>query len=207
MAIFIEGLGYLASVLVAISLTMSNVWRLRWINLGGAIAFVTYAASIAAWPVLLVNAWITGVNIFYLRRMAAARDSFDTFRRPPDDPLITRFVEIYKADMYRYFPDFRLDPAGPAECLLIMRNMTQVGLVTYEWTGDDLVYVHTDYVTPSYRDFENGRPLYRPESGFFATLGAHRVRARAHVKEHVRYLRAMGFEPVGDSEDLFEKEL
>jgi hypothetical protein len=37
-----EILGYVASLLVAASLMMSGVRRLRWINLAGSLAFAAY---------------------------------------------------------------------------------------------------------------------------------------------------------------------
>ena len=201
-----EGLGYLASILVALSLTMSNVWRLRWINLAGAAAFVAYAGTIAAWPVFLVNAWIVGVDVFYLRRMARNRDSLEAFTRPADDPIIAAFIEQYRGDISAFFPEFRsVEPrtSGPRtseaagrnerEWLLVTRNLSPVGLVIYEWSDEKTVSIHADYVTPAYRDFKNGGYLYAERSGFFAANGATRVIAHAHVDEHRRYLKKVGF--------------
>ena len=42
-----EWVGYLASVVVAISLMMSNIKKLRWWNLIGAALFVAYGLAIA----------------------------------------------------------------------------------------------------------------------------------------------------------------
>ena len=47
----LEIFGYVASIIIAISLTMKNIHRLRWWNLFGAIAFSTYGVLIGAWPV------------------------------------------------------------------------------------------------------------------------------------------------------------
>lgn len=207
MAPIVELIGYIASVLVALSLTMANVWRLRWINLGGAVAFVLYAGAIAAWPVLLVNAWIAGVNVFYLRRMANARDSFEAFSRPADDPILLRFIEKYRDDIERYFPSAALK-AGESRCwMLVMRNLAPVGLVAYEWEESGSAHIHVDYVTPAYRDFKNGQKLYEPHHGMFAEQGATVVRTRAHVDEYRRYLYRMGFRPTESDPALFEKRL
>lgn len=206
MNIVIELLGYLASVLVALSLTMDNVWRLRWINLGGAVTFVIYAWLIAAWPVLVVNAWITGVNVFYLRRMARARDAFDAFHRPADDPILQRFVDEHADDIRRFFPDFDRERDLARSCLMIFRNLAPVGLVVYEQL-DDVVDVHVDYVTPAYRDFQNGRFLYDTETSFFRDRGVQWLRSRTEVTEHQRYLREMGFVADADDPTLFRKPL
>lgn len=207
MNIVVELLGYLASVLVALSLTMNNVWRLRWINLGGAVTFVAYAWLIASWPVLVVNAWIAGVNVFYLRRMASSRDAFDAFHRSGDDPIIQRFVDEYVDDIRGFFPDFDRERDLQRSCLIVLRNLSPVGLVIYEHSNDDAVDIHVDYVSPAYRDFQNGRFLYDAETSLFRDRGVRRLRARTEVPEHQRYLREMGFQADADDPSLFVKRL
>ncbi|WP_226565685.1 hypothetical protein [Shewanella chilikensis] len=64
-----EWVGYLASVLVAISLMMSNIKKLRWWNLLGAVLFVAYGMAIAAYPVALVNFFIVLIDAYYLVKL------------------------------------------------------------------------------------------------------------------------------------------
>lgn len=62
----VEGLGYLASVLVAISFLMKSINKLRFVNLIGSICFVIYAGAINAIPVALINLFTVCVNVYYL---------------------------------------------------------------------------------------------------------------------------------------------
>ncbi|MCK7630171.1 hypothetical protein MZ018_00825 [Shewanella sp. JNE10-2] len=64
-----EWVGYLASVVVAISLMMSNIKKLRWWNLIGAALFVAYGVAIDAYPVALVNFFIVLIDIYYLVKL------------------------------------------------------------------------------------------------------------------------------------------
>lgn len=64
-----EWVGYLASVVVAISLMMSNIKKLRWWNLIGAALFVVYGVAIDAYPVALVNFFIVLIDIYYLVKL------------------------------------------------------------------------------------------------------------------------------------------
>ncbi|MBO2583733.1 YgjV family protein [Shewanella algae] len=64
-----EWVGYLVSVVVAISLMMSNIKRLRWWNLLGAALFVAYGIAIAAYPVALVNFFIVLIDAYYLVKL------------------------------------------------------------------------------------------------------------------------------------------
>uniref|UniRef100_Q0HY62 Uroporphyrinogen decarboxylase n=1 Tax=Shewanella sp. (strain MR-7) TaxID=60481 RepID=Q0HY62_SHESR len=61
-----EWVGYLASVVVAISLMMSNIKKLRWWNLLGSALFVAYGVAIQAYPVAAVNFFIVLIDAYYL---------------------------------------------------------------------------------------------------------------------------------------------
>ena len=64
-----EWVGYLASAVVAISLMMANIKKLRWWNLIGAALFVAYGLAIGAIPVALVNFFIVLIDIYYLVKL------------------------------------------------------------------------------------------------------------------------------------------
>jgi len=53
--LLLELVGYAASALIAISLMMSSILRLRLINLAGAAAFATYGLLIRAYPVAVLT--------------------------------------------------------------------------------------------------------------------------------------------------------
>ena len=57
----LEWLGYLSSVIVAISLTMSSIIKLRWFNLVGAAAFSFYGFMIGSLPVGFLNLFIVWI--------------------------------------------------------------------------------------------------------------------------------------------------
>jgi len=65
----VEIIGYAASIMVALSLTMKDMVKLRVINFIGCTLFVTYGAIIDAWPVVAANGFIACVNIYYLRKL------------------------------------------------------------------------------------------------------------------------------------------
>lgn len=66
MEIIIQVLGYLASILVAISFLMKSMKKLRFVNMIGAVFFVVYSVAIKAWPVAIINAFVVGVNIYHI---------------------------------------------------------------------------------------------------------------------------------------------
>jgi uncharacterized membrane protein len=64
-----EWVGYLASLVLMASFLMKNINTLRIINSTGCILFVIYGFMLAtSWPIIISNAFILGVNIFYLTK-------------------------------------------------------------------------------------------------------------------------------------------
>ncbi len=64
-----EYLGYLASALLVASLTMSDVVKLRWLNLAECIAFTFYGLAIGAVPVAFTNGLLAFVNIYHIVKL------------------------------------------------------------------------------------------------------------------------------------------
>lgn len=62
-----EWIGYAAMLALLISFTMKDIRKLRFINSIGAILFVVYGFMLAtSWPIVITNACILGINIYYL---------------------------------------------------------------------------------------------------------------------------------------------
>ena len=65
-----EYVGYLASLMVLISFTMKDVNKLRLVNMTGCVLFVVYGFLMptlrVGLPIIIANAAILSVNIFYL---------------------------------------------------------------------------------------------------------------------------------------------
>ena len=71
----VECLGYLASVLVAVSFLMKSINKLRFINMVGGICFVIYAVAINAMPVALINLFTVCINAYYLTPKNASKQA------------------------------------------------------------------------------------------------------------------------------------
>ncbi|WP_105188283.1 YgjV family protein [Pseudoalteromonas sp. T1lg48] len=75
-----EYLGYFASALLVASLAMSDVYKLRWFNLAGCIAFSCYGLAIDAWPVALTNAVLALVNLYHLYKLRRLQGAAEPLR-------------------------------------------------------------------------------------------------------------------------------
>jgi hypothetical protein len=192
---WIEILGYVASVLVAVSLTMSSLAKLRVLNLMGAIAFAGYGWLVGAYPVLIVNAFIAVVNVVYLLRMQPGRsEAFELLPLAhPDNRYFRRFLEFHGEDIARFFPGFRPEGLEKVHIVFILRNMLPVGVVVCRRQDDRTLEVLLDYVIPSDRDFQCARYFYRSWPEVIDAEGITRFITRGEVPPHRKYLKKMGF--------------
>ena len=88
-------IGYAASGVIALSMTMNSIVKFRWINLLGATTFATYGFLIDAFPVMFLNGFIAAVDIFYLLRIYAKTHLFDTLEIRKDNKYLLKFLNIF----------------------------------------------------------------------------------------------------------------
>ena len=189
-----EWIGYAGSVLIAASLLMNNIWKLRWINLAGAVLFVIYGLCLRSYPVFVLNAFIAGADIYYLYRISVRRDYFSLLRVAPDrEAFRDEFLNYYRADIARHFPEFEWSRLGRPQSIFVLRNLMPVGLFVYEPQPAGVVNIVLDYVIPDYRDLKSARFFYAANQTTLRDQGFHAFTTRSDVKVHQDYLRKMGF--------------
>ncbi len=192
-----ELVGYLASALVVASLTMSSVLRLRVVNLAGAVVFCVYGFLIDAPPIIVTNAVIVGINVWFLARAFTDRDYFSVLEVRPDSYYLGEFLRFHADDIRRFQPSFRTVPPRDCVSVFVLRNAVPAGVFIGVPDGDGTLDVLLDYVVPQYRDFKVGRWLYGPGSSFLTERGIRRLVTEPGNRAHERYLRRMGYRPEG----------
>lgn len=188
-----ELIGYLASVLVAISLMMHSVLRLRVINLIGGAVFTVYGLLIGAMPVAFMNFLIVLINIYNLRQMLKTREYFELLEVSPDSRYLQRFLAFYAEDIQHLMPDFAYEPESVDVAFMVLRNMVPAGVFLAKRGVDGTLLVTLDYVIPGYRDLKSARFIYRDNLEYFIKRGIHQVYSLPGSKQHRDYLRRMGF--------------
>ncbi len=198
-----EAIGYAASILVAVSLTMSNVMRLRWVNLAGAVFFTAYGALVGAWPVFAVNLFIAGVDLYYLVQMTHRRDFFTLLPARAQDALVRKFLLFYRADIARFFPNATAEALAGVSGFFVLRNLLPVGLFFYRPSAGGQVEIVLDYVIPEYRDRKNAEFVFRILNEKLGAEGLQAFVIKSSVPEHQRYLLREGFAPDQSAPELF----
>jgi hypothetical protein len=195
-----ELIGYLASALVAISLMMSKIVRLRIINLLGAIAFVVYGLLINSIPVAAVNAFIVLVNIYYLAGIYTSKEYFKLLHISIPDEYLTHFLEFYNDEIKDFQPGFSYQPKKNDIILMVLRDMVPAGILvgSGDTSKNEQFIVDLDFVIPQYRDFKIGRYLFRDKKDFFINRGFKTIIAEPGNDKHNKYLQEMGFRRDGE---------
>ncbi len=126
-------IGYVGSALVALSLSMKNVLKLRWINLFGAATFSFYGLLVNAYPVFLLNGYIAIIDVYFLYGIYMKKDCFSLVPVLSDSHLyLKKFIEFYKDDINKFVPEFSIDKLNNPKLFFILRNLIPAGLFIYE---------------------------------------------------------------------------
>ncbi len=205
---WIEWLGYLASIVVAVSLTMTNIKRLRWINLAGSLAFTLYGWILQVYPVMIVNLFISGINIYYLIRIAKTKARFHLVPISWNTSIfLPRFVEFYLKDIHEHFDNISVETLKKYSSIFITRNVVPVGLFVYEPQDNGVIKIHLDYAIPMYRDFENARYFFREFRTIMQKEGYRTYTASSKNLKHQHYLKQMKFTEVQNQPGNFIRQV
>ena len=187
-----EMVGYAGSVLVAISLMMESLWRLRVINLVGACFFTVYGLLVGAIPVAGLNAFIVGIDVYYLWQMYRQKDYFHLLEVSHDSRYLKNFIEFYRREIEEFFPSYLFKPKDDQLVVFVLRNMVPAGVLIVRPRGEE-ADIFLDFVIPGYRDFRAGRFLFDESAGYFHQRGIRRFVSDAGNARHESYLKKLGF--------------
>ena len=201
---WVEWLGYFASVVVLISLTMSSIVKLRWINLVGALLFTIYGLLIHSIPVAFLNFGIVLINIYYLYKYYTMKEAFAVVEADTSSELFNYYLRKYREDIEKIVPIDLLKRSQ--KVLYLMRDSNIAGIMAGDRIGD-ILDIKIDYVIPRYRDFKIGEYFFIRHPEFFKERGIRKIFAHAKTENHARYLERMGFVKVEGSKNTYEKVL
>lgn len=191
---WIEIVGYSGSFLVALSLSMKSISRLRQINLIGASTFALYGLLVQAYPVLVLNSFISAVDIYYLLQMRRKKDYFELLPIPStDSPFLQRFLKYHSTDIKTFFPDFKFEPQKDYLIILVLRNLLPVSLFMAEKTDQNRLQICLDYSIPAYRDLQNAHYLFHHDQNIFKEQNFRFFVTHSAVPAHQKYLQKLGF--------------
>lgn len=185
----LEWIGYAASVLVLVSLSMTSIIKLRWYNLAGAILFSTYGFLIGSLPVGIMNFLIVCANIYNLKKMYGQKEDFKVIEIKENDELLIHLLDYYKKDIRNFYPNFEKKEKQLG--IFVLRNMAVAGIFIGTQEDNELK-IDLDYALPQYRDFKVGDYLYK---SLKQSLSDHNIKSvYCYSTQMLKYMEKMGFQ-------------
>ncbi len=192
----IQGIGYFSTVLILISFLMTSVVKLRLLNLAGSIIFVIFAFLTKSYPTAIMNIGLCLINIYFLIRLAKAKSLTTILPIKRDNAYLKTFLEFYKDDIAKFFPDFSAEKADEDAAYFVYYDMNPVGLMLGKKQPGGTVLMDVDYSIPKFRDASVGRFLYPHLLG---QEGFRALEIKNASPAHEKYLKKIGFTHSGDT--------
>jgi len=189
----LETIGFIASIIIALSMTMNSIVKFRWINLAGALTFSIYGFLISAYPVGILNTFIVSVDVYYLYRIYSKTEIFDTLEIRGNNKYLLKFLKFHNKEIQKHFPGFVYKEEMNTISFFVLRDMAVAGIFLAHKENDNILKVGLDYVVPKYRDYKNGRFIYHRLRRSFIEKGFKKAVAEANDKKHQKYLKKIGF--------------
>lgn len=195
----LDWFGYLASLVILISLVSTSIIKLRLINTVGATLFSIYGILISSLPTAGMNAGIVLINIYYLHKIYKSKENYQIVEFSLTSKFFKAFVDYYKEDIQTTFGQTDFDTLKESFSFYVLRDMVPASIFVAKPVNDSTLEILVDFATPAYRDFKIGAHLYQEHLNYFTDRGYTNLTARAHVGHHEKYLLKMGFVKNGDT--------
>jgi hypothetical protein len=206
-AIAAQVLGYIASILLAVSLLVNNDLKFRWLNTFGCLAFICYGILIGAFPVILTNSILLLINAVYLFRVHNTKEDFDLLEFRGDEKMAHKFLSFYKKDIDKYFPGFDLDNSTSSLRFVVIRDIVIANLFAATVSPDGIAVVDINYTVEKYRDYKVGKFIFEQERKYLLSKGVKKiVYTSVHNSQHEKFLIKMGFTK-GNGNEAYSKSL
>ncbi len=201
-----ELIGYVASAFTIVSLMMSEVLRLRLMNFVAVTIWTGYGILLQAPALIITNAVLMGINLFFLYRIYTTREFFNLVEVRKEAVYLREFLLAYDKEIRRFYPDFKYDDQANVFPFFALRNVTAAGLFIMEVREDNRLYLMLDFTIPGYRDFKIGRYVYGRDSDVLKSVREHGFDTvysdMPDSPRQIKYLRRAGFTEDAESGGL-----
>jgi len=189
--LYIDILGYLASFIILVSLTMRSIVKLRVINALGSALFVAFAVLTGSMPVLVMNLGIILIDLWFVYVLRRTRMAYTLVPVEKDSAFLEYFYQKHRLEIEEIFgTDSRSLADGYS---FYLADAEAAGLFAWQSQPDGQCRILIDFVTPRYRDTRIGSYFFSDQLKRFASRGF-RVLVYRHVgAKHWKYIEKIGF--------------
>jgi hypothetical protein len=186
-------IGFVGVAAFIVSMQLQSIFRARLLNLLSSFFIGTYGVLIHSFPILTMGLILAGINIYSVIKIKGKKESLKILEVQNQSEYLQEFIQFYRKDIFRYFPNFDFTVLQSDRVFFILRNMAVAGLVISRKQDEKYLQIVLDYVIPQYRDFKLGRFLYFDSKQYFRKFGFENLISTCYNSQHEEYLLKMGF--------------
>lgn len=191
---YIDTIGYIASILLLISFFIKKMSDFYWYNLAGSFLYIFYGFLIGSMPVMVFNAACCILDIYYLYRIYNLKDAYSACQVEKSEPLFNYFLTYYKKDISKHFPGFSTSRISEkTSSFLVLRNNQPIGVFILEKVSEGELSVVLDYVSPSARNCKAGLFIHSKLLKELAKDKVQVVISKIISPLHRKYLERVGY--------------
>lgn len=197
--LIISSIGYIASLLLAISLLVTNDLKFRWLNTLGCVSFIVYGIFINALPIIVTNSILFLINLYCLVKLYHAKEDFELIEFAGNEKLVHKFLSFYKEDIAKYFPEYLHTENKGNLKFVVLRDLVIANIFIAELNKEGTAIVKLNYTVAKYRDYKVGEFIFKREQRFLISKGIKTlVYNKVFNNKHKKFLKIMGFKKAGD---------
>lgn len=189
----LDWIGYIASLIVLISLLMSSIVKLRLVNCIGAAIFGIYGFMIGSIPTGVMNVGIVIINLYYLSKMYKTEDYYHLLSVETSSHYFKHFIDFYRDDIKRFSNIDDFDIENKTMSFYVLRNLVTAGVFIANEIDSQTLRVEMDYAVPEYRDFKVGKYIYDTHKNLFLEAGYSKLVFSPTNPKQEKYIQKMGF--------------
>lgn len=190
-AFYINLLGYVASFIILISLTMKSIVKLRWINAAGSFLFVLFALLTKSTPTVFMNLGIIVIDLWYVSRLSRSKAEYQLVKAERGSAYLEFFYQKNQIEICETFgEDAFVDAKGFS---YFVCNNEIAGLFAWKENTPTECQILIDFVTPKYRDTKIGKYFFEQQLPSFREKGYTRFVHNDVGQQHWKYLEKIGF--------------
>lgn len=191
-ASWLDWFGYLSSAVILVSLMMSSIVKLRWINLLGAMMFAAFGFMIGSIPTGSLNLGIAIIDMYYLVRIYRTRDELAIVSADPHGEYFKHFWRVNRGEIERFFGQVQVEQKD--RVFFYLRNNNTAGVLIGFRESPESFRIKVDYVTPQYRDFRIGQYFIAEAQLRTVLPSVTALKTTTENPAHQKYLARVGFE-------------
>lgn len=184
-------LGYVASFIILVSLTMKSIVKLRWINAAGSALFVVFAFLTRSTPTIVMNFGIIAIDLWYVLHLTQSRKDYQLIKAERGSAFLDFFYFKHRFEIDEIFGDEAFEEAKGFSYFVCDSEIA--GLFAWKENTPTECQILLDFVTPKYRDTKIGSYFFEQQLPYFREKGYTHFVYYNVGEGHWKYLEKIGF--------------